>query len=77
MTDSHDHIGDQLSDYIDGELVPQVHAEIDRHLASCAECRSIADELGMVKARAAALASTPPQEDLWDGIAARITRRRR
>lgn len=72
MSTSHDHIIDQLSEYIDGELVPQVHAEIDRHLATCAECRQIVAELRGVREHAASLPAIPPAADLWDGVATRI-----
>ena len=33
-----------ISEYIDGALDPRRSVEIDRHLASCAECRQMADD---------------------------------
>src|SRR5215210_5948324 len=73
MNDAHEQIIDQLSDYIDGELSSQTHAEVERHVGACTECRAIITELQEVKARAATLPNTPPAADLWDGIVAGIT----
>ena len=72
MHNAHDHIVDRLSDYIDGELDAQALAEVEQHLAGCGDCRTVATELRAVAARAAALVDTPPQQDLWSGVAARI-----
>jgi hypothetical protein len=63
---------DRLSDYADGDLDASERAALDAHLATCAECRTTLDELRAVMARAASLEATPPAQDLWAGIAARI-----
>ena len=68
----HDAYTDRLSDYIDDELDPREHDEVSRHLASCAECRGIANELRAVAARAASLPDRAPEADLWAGVAAQI-----
>jgi hypothetical protein len=72
MTNGHDEFTKRLSDYIDGELSPRAHAEIERHLESCVDCREVVVELRRVKAHAAALPVVPPELDLWDGVASRI-----
>lgn len=72
MNDAHEQIIDQLSDYIDGELTPAAHAELDRHVAGCLECRAVVAELRAVKEHAASLPSMPPGADLWDGVADRL-----
>jgi anti-sigma factor (TIGR02949 family) len=36
---------DTLSDYIDGDLAPELCAEIDRHIADCENCRVVVDTL--------------------------------
>lgn len=72
MNDIHQSIVDQLSEYIDGELDSRTHAEVERHLAACADCRTVAMELRAVAGRAGSLVDAPPQQDLWDGVAARI-----
>ncbi|MEO6213426.1 MAG: zf-HC2 domain-containing protein [Vicinamibacterales bacterium] len=72
MNDPHDILIDQLSEYIDGELSAQLHADIDAHVAACGECRSIVGELKDVKTYAATMPATPPGQDLWEGVATRI-----
>jgi anti-sigma factor RsiW len=39
-----DHLG-ALSDYVDGDLQPELCAEIERHLAECGNCRVVVDTL--------------------------------
>lgn len=68
---------DRLSDYLDGEdLAPRERAEIERHVAACAECRGILSELRAIAARAASLPERPPAADLWPGVATRLDTRR-
>ena len=43
--DECEHLLDQLSDYIDGDAAAAVCAEIERHLAGCADCRAVVDTL--------------------------------
>ena len=68
----HDTCTDRLSDYIDGELEPREHAEIERHLTECAPCRTVLNELRAVAARAGSLGDRGPEQDLWPGLSARI-----
>lgn len=39
------HLLGQLSAYLDGELSDELCAEIERHLADCADCRVVVDTL--------------------------------
>ena len=39
------HLLDQLSDYVDGELEQAMCEEIERHLAGCQNCRIVVDTL--------------------------------
>ena len=39
------HLLDGLSEYLDGEAAAEVCAEIERHLAGCADCRVLVDTL--------------------------------
>jgi anti-sigma factor RsiW len=73
MTDAtHDPWTDRLSEYLDGELADGERRELERHLAGCAGCTAVLDELRWVVARARALDDRPPANDLWPGIAAMI-----
>lgn len=36
---------DCLSDYIEGELDPELCAELERHLTECGDCRIVVDTL--------------------------------
>jgi len=69
-----DQWNDRLSEYIDGELTPAEHTELEAHLSTCRACADTLDELREVIARAAALAPRPPAADLWPGIRPRLER---
>lgn len=62
----------QLSEYLDGELLPDQRAAVEAHLAECAGCARTAEELRRVMRRASALDDRRPTTDLWPGIAQRI-----
>ncbi len=64
---------DRLSDYLDDELTPAERTQIEAHLAGCAACSATLTELQQIVARARSLPPVPPQSDLWQGIAQRIT----
>ena len=63
---------DQLSDYLDDELSPAERAAMDEHLAGCAACRAVLDELRRVSVRARGLRDRDPDADLWPAIARKI-----
>ncbi len=63
---------DQLSDYLDDDLARADRDALERHLAQCAECRTVLSELDGVRQRAAALVDPSLPDDLWAGIASRI-----
>jgi hypothetical protein len=68
-----DAFADRLSDYIDDEVTGAERAAIDAHLATCADCSAIVEELRSVVEHAASLADVPPRGDLWPGVAARLS----
>ena len=70
----HEEWTNQLSDYLDGELPAAGRDAVEAHLKSCASCAAVLNDLKRVVARASAVASHPPQADLWAGIAGRIER---
>ena len=47
-TMTHDTWTDRLSEYVDGELDAATTRALETHLAGCAECRAIADDLRQV-----------------------------
>lgn len=63
---------EQLSDLLDDALPADEREVLQAHLAGCAECATLLDELRRVVARAQALEDRPPQHDLWPGVAAAI-----
>jgi anti-sigma factor RsiW len=67
---------DRVSEYLDGSLSPSERREMEGHLAGCAECAAVLDDLRDVVARARGLreldASIGIGSDLWPGIESRI-----
>jgi anti-sigma factor RsiW len=57
-----------INDYVDDALDRAERAEIERHLAACAECRALVDDLREVRRRAGALDATPPPARAWKRI---------
>jgi hypothetical protein len=74
MTTMQDEYTDRLSDYLDGELDDPARAEVAAHLAGCRECAAALEELRAVAVKARALPLSPPRNDLWPDIEARLTR---
>ena len=71
----HEEWTDKLSDYLDGELPGDEREAVESHLAGCAPCRNVLDDLRRVIARARSIQPRPPHQDLWAGIAERIEAR--
>lgn len=65
---------DRLSEYLDDELAPAERLQLEQHLLDCARCRETIDELRDVATEATTLEDTPPEQDLWPGIAAALPR---
>jgi len=63
---------DRLSEYLDGGLEPGERVELEAHLAGCAWCSAVLDDLGTVVQRSRTLETPPPASDLWPGIRAQI-----
>lgn len=75
MSNTHDEFTDRLSEYIDDELAAFDRARVDEHLAGCAECRAVLDDLRTVIGVANRLPGTLPDRELWPGVATRLERR--
>jgi hypothetical protein len=74
MSNTHDHPVDRLSEYIDGDLSEPDRAAVDSHLAVCAECRTVLEDLRTIVGAAARLPGSTPDRELWGGVAGRIER---
>ena len=68
----HDVWTDRLSEYFDDDLAPGEREQVEAHLATCAGCARVLDELRLVVDRASALPPRAPGADLWPGVAARL-----
>ena len=71
-TNDHQAWSDRLSEYVDGELAAADREQMDAHLARCAECGAVAEELRAVARRARSLEDRSPASDLWPAIAVRL-----
>jgi anti-sigma factor RsiW len=54
-----------LNDYVDEALAPAERADVERHLASCAACRSLVDDLRGIRSTAKALEHREPPARAW------------
>jgi hypothetical protein len=62
----------QLSEYLEGTLPDSAVAAAELHMAACASCRTLVEDLQAIVHGASTLAPPVPAGDLWAGIAARI-----
>ncbi len=71
---TNDRFTDRLSDFLDGDVSPDERLELEAHLAQCASCRAILDELRAVVRGAKELAASPPgpPPGVWPRVAAEI-----
>jgi len=66
-------IESRLHDYVDGPMSAAEKLDIERHLATCVNCRGEVEFLNSLRQQVAALpASIEPPRDLWPEIADRI-----
>ncbi len=63
---------DRLSEYLDDELTATEAEALEAHLLECPECGQTLQQLRAVVFRASQVIDRPPENDLWQGIAARI-----
>jgi anti-sigma factor RsiW len=59
-----------ISRSIDGELSGRQAARLERHLASCGECRALLEDLQAIAGDAAKLDAPEPSDRVWKGIRA-------
>ena len=68
MSDNCHHLLDDLSDYLDGDASTAICAEIERHLATCDNCRVIVDTMN----KTVLLYRDLPQPTLPDDVRTRL-----
>jgi anti-sigma factor RsiW len=54
-----------LSGYVDGMLAQGERQQVELHLASCASCRALTDQLGAMRQAARATAFALPADEQW------------
>lgn len=60
-----EHVGEQLSGYLDGELTQQERQRVDLHLAECPDCAGMLDELEALRHRMGQSGLSRKYEDDW------------
>lgn len=60
-----EHVGEQLSGYLDGELTQQQQQRVDLHLADCPDCSGMLDELEALRQRMGQSGLSRKYEDDW------------
>ncbi len=63
---------DLINEYVDGGLTPTERADVERHLAGCARCRALADDLRELTAAARNLPAVEPPAAVWRNLEARV-----
>jgi anti-sigma factor RsiW len=63
---------DLISEYLDEGLEKAERRSVETHVAECAECSAVLEDLRLVRSRARALPNVAATADLWPGIQARI-----
>jgi hypothetical protein len=71
MNACHD-VEPQLSDLIDGALLPDEQRRVEAHLDACAHCRGIRRDLERVRRAARALGAVPPPDHVWLEVAGHV-----
>lgn len=71
------HLGEQLTDLLDGRLDPRAAADVRQHLERCAECRAELDDLEATRAFIRQANAPPPRATFWTHLARRLAEERR
>src|SRR3954452_9900562 len=68
----HTNYRESIHELIDGTLGAIRRAELERHLADCAECQSFLDDMQAIRAAADSLDPLQPPDGVWLQIAGRL-----
>jgi hypothetical protein len=61
-----------LSAWVDGDLQAEIRDRVREHLAGCAACRRLADDLGAVRDAARQLGPIVPPDHIWLEVAGQV-----
>jgi tetratricopeptide (TPR) repeat protein len=75
MTDPHPAI-ERLNEYLDQELDPRDHRQVETHLSRCEDCRRALEDLSAIVRAASELPPIAPPERIWESIAASLIERK-
>ena len=63
---------DRINELVDGDLDRAARAELDAHLATCASCAALAEDLEVVRRASRSLPTLDPPERVWTAIARQL-----
>src|SRR4029079_17255504 len=63
---------ERISELVDGDLDRDVRAELDAHLATCASCAALAEDLEVCLRASRTLPPLDPPERVWAAIARQL-----
>ncbi len=66
------HLGERLTELIDGRLDPLAAAEVERHLEACAECRAELDALREARALVRQAEIPQARTTFWEHLLVRL-----
>lgn len=70
------HLGERLSDFVDGRLDAQAVTEVERHLAVCADCRAELDALRATLSLIRRTDAPDPRTAFWHCLGVRLAEER-
>jgi hypothetical protein len=63
---------ERISELVDGDLGRDARAELEAHLATCASCAALAEDLEVVRRASRSLPTLDPPERVWTAIARQL-----
>jgi hypothetical protein len=67
-----EHARERIDELVDGSLDRAARAELDAHLATCAACAALAEDLEVVRRASRSLPTLDPPERVWSAIARQL-----
>jgi hypothetical protein len=71
------HRSEVLSALLDNDLEPETKQEVESHVAACADCRQVLEELRALRSATAELEQLEPSPETWYAIRRRVAPARR